>query len=118
MGVEPTEPGIALRFSRPHQPSATVRATSSSHSIPAPAVSLTTPSAGGATCQPVMWFLMTHPATPASATNTLLPPPKMVTGSAGALASASAPCSSAWVVTVVKYSAAPPVLKVVYGASG
>src|SRR5882757_695141 len=102
------------RHSRPARPSATVRATTPSHSSPAAAVS---PPGLVPRLTPRVATWITVPSKPSSATTRLLPPPRIRTGSPAASADRTASTSSSSVSARAKARAGPPSRTVVKSAS-
>ena len=74
-GTAPVRPGMPERHSSPPRPSATVAATTSSHSSPASTVSSTDPSGRRSTRRPRVEIRTTVPGHPSSAITRFDPPP-------------------------------------------
>src|SRR6266567_1425439 len=117
MGVAPTRPGMPLRHSSPPHPWATARSTKGSHGSPAAAVTSTVPPLSREDT-PRRATFTTSPSTPASATTTLDPPPRIRIGTPRDAAQPTAVAMVASSEASMKKRAEPPTPMVQRGASG
>ena len=118
IGVAPVSPGIPERHSMPAHPRVTANTTKSSHLSPAATYTLTASASSSRTVMPRRSICRTTPSNPSSAISTLLPPPRMKSGSFCEAVQESASRISSTVSARMKILAGPPMPRVVKGASG